>query len=30
VYLSEVDKATGHCMMPCVSRSRSALLVLDL
>jgi ferredoxin-NADP reductase len=30
VYLSEADKATGHCMMPCVSRSRSALLVLDL
>ena len=30
VYLSDDEKRAGHCMQACVSRSRSALLVLDL
>jgi ferredoxin len=30
VYLSDTEKAAGRCMMACVSRSASALLVLDL
>jgi ferredoxin-NADP reductase/nitrite reductase/ring-hydroxylating ferredoxin subunit len=30
VYLTDAEKASGRCMMACVSRSRSALLVLDL
>lgn len=30
VYLSDAEKAARQCMTPCVSRSRSACLVLDL
>lgn len=30
VYLTLAEQASGRCMMPCVSRSRSELLVLDL
>ncbi|WP_233836850.1 Rieske 2Fe-2S domain-containing protein [Paraburkholderia sp. ZP32-5] len=30
VYLTDAEKASGRCMMACVSRSQSALLVLDL
>lgn len=30
VYLSEEEKQSKRCLMPCVSRSRSELLVLDL
>lgn len=30
LYLSAAEKASGKCMMPCVSRARSGTLVLDL
>ncbi|RAS09221.1 Rieske 2Fe-2S domain-containing protein [Cupriavidus alkaliphilus] len=30
VYLTDEEKAGGRCMLPCVSRSHSGLLVLDL
>lgn len=30
LYLSTAEKASGKCMMPCVSRARSGTLVLDL
>lgn len=30
VYLSDVDKLRGNCMMSCVSRARTSTLVLDL
>lgn len=30
VYLSKTEQASGACIMPCVSRSRSPRLVLDL
>lgn len=30
VYLTDAEKQSRHCLMPCVSRSRSELLVLDL
>lgn len=30
LYLSSSEKATGKCMMPCVSRARTGVLVLDL
>ncbi len=30
LYLSASEKASGRCIMPCVSRARSGMLVLDL
>lgn len=30
LYLSEEERSSGRCLLPCVSRSRSELLVLDL
>lgn len=30
VYLTDEEKASGRCLLPCVSRSQSELLVLDL
>jgi ferredoxin len=30
LYLSAAEKASGKCIMPCVSRARSGTLVLDL
>jgi ferredoxin-NADP reductase/nitrite reductase/ring-hydroxylating ferredoxin subunit len=30
LYLSAAEKASGRCMMPCVSRARAGTLVLDL
>lgn len=30
VYLTDQERASGRCMLPCVSRSQSELLVLDL
>jgi hypothetical protein len=30
VFLSKAERASGTCMMPCVSRAKSARLTLDL
>jgi vanillate O-demethylase ferredoxin subunit len=29
-YLTDAERARGDCFLPCCSRARSALLVLDL